>query len=76
MSYNQDIFVDNCIMRLVQIAIAIRQECERSEQNNDRLTCQELDSMERELDSMEREFDTEEVESTKEIECQEIDGVE
>ena len=37
MSYNQDIFIDNCVMRLVQLAAAIRQ-------NNDALTSQELDS--------------------------------
>ena len=43
MSYNndlperQDIFIDNCVMRLVQLACAIRQ-------NNDRLTCQEFDA--------------------------------
>ena len=37
MSYSNDIFVDNCIMRLVQLAAAIRQ-------NNDKLACQELDS--------------------------------
>ena len=62
MSYQNDLFVDNCVMRLVQIAVAIRQ-------NNDRLTCQELDSMAREFDA--------EVESTKEeVECQEIDACE
>ena len=37
MSYTNDIFVDNCIMRLVQLAAAIRQ-------NNDRLACQEFDA--------------------------------
>lgn len=42
MSYNQDIFIDNCVLRLVQIACAIRQ-------NNDRLE-RELDSMEIELE--------------------------
>ena len=49
MSYTNDIFVDNCVMRLVQLAAAIRQ-------NNDRLACQELDSEELEcqsFDSME-----------------------
>ena len=46
MSYNQDVFVDNCVMRLVQIAVAIRQ-------NSDALARQELDSMERELDAEE-----------------------
>ena len=44
MSYNQDIFIDNCVMRLVQLAAAIRQ-------NNDALTSQEFDRMEKELDS-------------------------
>ena len=44
MSYTNDIFVDNCIMRLVQLAAAIRQ-------NNDRLACQEFDRMEKEFDS-------------------------
>ena len=39
MSYNNDIFVDNCIMRLVQLAAAIRQ-------NNDALTSRELDAEE------------------------------
>ena len=43
MSYNQDVFTDNCIMRLVQIAVAIRQRCERSEQSNDALARQEFD---------------------------------
>lgn len=43
MSYNQDVFIDNCIMRLVQIAAAIRQ-------NNDRLACQEFDAREEEID--------------------------
>ena len=37
MSYTNDIFVDNCVMRLVQIAVAIRQ-------NNDALASQEFDS--------------------------------
>ena len=37
MSYKNDIFVDNCIMRLVQLAAAIRQ-------NNDALVRQELDA--------------------------------
>ena len=53
MSYNNDIFVDNCIMRLVQLAAAIRQ-------NNDALVRQELDAEElecQEFDRMEKEFD-------------------
>lgn len=37
MSYQNDAFIDNCVMRLVQLAVAIRQ-------NNDALTSQELDS--------------------------------
>ena len=37
MSYNQDIFIDNCVMRLVQIAVAIRQ-------SNDALASQEFDA--------------------------------
>ena len=51
MSYNQDIFIDNCVMRLVQLACAIRQRCERSEQNNDALTSQEFDAEEIECQS-------------------------
>ena len=47
MSYNQDVFVDNCVMRLVQIAAAIRQ-------NNDELARQEFDSDEIECQSCER----------------------
>ena len=39
MSYTNDIFVDNCIMRLVQLAVAIRQ-------NNDALARQEFDAEE------------------------------
>ena len=39
MSYQNDIFIDNCVMRLVQIAVAIRQ-------NSDELTRQELDAEE------------------------------
>ena len=42
MSYNQDAFIDNCVMRLVQIAAAIRQ-------NNDALARQEFDAEELEL---------------------------
>ena len=39
MSYNQDTFIDNCVMRLVQLAVAIRQ-------NNDALARQEFDEEE------------------------------
>lgn len=39
MSYQNDIFIDNCVMRLVQLACAIRQ-------NNDALVRQELDAEE------------------------------
>ena len=64
MSYNQDIFIDNCVMRLVQLAAAIRQNCERSEQNNDALASQEFDADEiecQEFDRMEKEIDACEV---------------
>ena len=47
MSYNQDVFIDNCVMRLVQIAAAIRQ-------NNDRMACQEFDAEEIDCQSCER----------------------
>ena len=43
MSYNQDVFIDNCVMRLVQLACAIRQ-------NNDALARQEFDADEIELE--------------------------
>ena len=48
MSYNQDIFIDSCVMRLVQIACAIRQTCERSEQefDADEIECQAIDACE------------------------------
>ena len=39
MSYQNDIFIDNCVMRLVQLAVAIRQ-------NNDALASRELDAEE------------------------------
>ena len=48
MSYKNDIFVDNCIMRLVQLAAAIRQ-------NNDRLACQEFDAEELECQLFDRQ---------------------
>ena len=60
MSYKNDIFVDNCIMRLVQLAAAIRQ-------NNDRLACQEFDRMEKEFDAMDL------TEGKEELECQNFD---
>ena len=44
MSYQNDLFVDNCVMRLVQIAVAIRQ-------NNDELARQEFDADEIECQS-------------------------
>ena len=44
MSYKNDIFIDTCVMRLVQIAAAIRQ-------NNDRLACQEFDAEETDCQS-------------------------
>ena len=46
MSYQNDLFVDNCVMRLVQLACAIRQ-------NNDRLACQECERSEQEFDAEE-----------------------
>ena len=57
MSYQNDLFVDNCVMRLVQLACAIRQ-------NNDRLACQEFDA--------EVELVTEEIEC-QEIDACEVD---
>ena len=60
MSYSNDIFVDNCIMRLVQLAAAIRQ-------NNDRLACQEFDRMEKELDAIADQRE-------EELECQYFDA--
>ena len=47
MSYTNDIFVDNCIMRLVQLAAAIRQ-------NSDALARQEFDAI---ADQREEEID-------------------
>ena len=50
----QNIVEYRAVQRLVQLAIAIRQ-------NNDRLTCQEFDRMEREFDADEidcQSFDT------------------
>ena len=46
MSYNQDIFIDNCVMRLAQIACAIRQNSDvlsRQEFDADEIECQEID---------------------------------
>ena len=53
MSYKNDIFVDNCIMRLVQLAVAIRQ-------NNDRLACQEFDAM---VESSKEEIECQEIDA-------------
>ena len=53
MSYTNDIFVDNCIMRLVQLAAAIRQNC-------DELARQEFERSDKEFDADEidrQEFD-------------------
>ena len=55
MSYKNDIFVDNCIMRLVQLAVAIRQ-------NNDRLACQEFDAI---ADQREEEIDCQEIDGVE-----------
>ena len=49
MSYQNDAFIDNCVMRLVQLACAIRQ-------NNDRL--------EREFDAREEEIDCQSFDAT------------
>ena len=49
MSYNQDVFVDNCVMRLVQLAVAIRQNNDalaRQEFDSDEIECQEFDACE------------------------------
>ena len=55
MSYQNDLFVDNCVMRLVQIACAIRQ-------NNDALARQEFDRMEKEFDA--EEIECQEIDGT------------
>lgn len=49
MSYQNDIFIDNCVMRLVQIAVAIRQNNDvltRQEFDADETECQEIDACE------------------------------
>ena len=49
MSYQNDIFVDNCVMRLVQLACAIRQNSDalaRQEFDAEELECQEIDTCE------------------------------
>ena len=46
MSYTNDIFVDNCIMRLVQLAVAIRQNSDalaRQEFDEEEIDCQSFD---------------------------------
>ena len=46
MSYTNDIFVDNCIMRLVQLAAAIRQNSDalaRQEFDEEEIDCQSFD---------------------------------
>ena len=45
MSYQNDIFLDNCVMRLVQIARAIRYQAQIN-QINDALASRELDAEE------------------------------
>ena len=54
MSYNndlperQDIFIDNCVMRLVQLACAIRQSNDAlasQEFDADEIECQEIDGV-------------------------------
>ena len=47
MSYTNDIFVDNCIMRLVQLAAAIRQNSDalaRQEFDAEEIDCQSFDA--------------------------------
>ena len=49
MSYNQDVFIDNCVARLVQIAVAIRQNNDalaRQDFDSDELACQDFDEEE------------------------------
>ena len=49
MAYNQDIFIDNCVMRLVQLAAAIRQNNDalaRQEFDAEEIDCQEIDTCE------------------------------
>ena len=60
MFYTNDIFVDNCIMRLVQLAAAIRQ-------NSDALTSQEFDRMEKEFDAIADQRE-------EELDCQSFDA--
>ena len=46
MSYTNAIFVDNCIMRLVQLAVAIRQNSDalaRQEFDEEEIDCQSFD---------------------------------
>ena len=49
MSYQNDLFVDNCVMRLVQIACAIRQNSDvlaSQEFDAEEIECQEIDGVE------------------------------
>ena len=49
MSYQNDIFIDNCVMRLVQIACAIRQSNDalaNVELDAEEIECQEIDGIE------------------------------
>ena len=49
MSYQNDLFVDNCVMRLVQLACAIRQNNDalaRQEFDAEEIECQEIDGIE------------------------------
>ena len=48
MSYDNDVFIDNCVMRLVQLACAIRQSNDvlaRQEFDAEELECQEIDGV-------------------------------
>ena len=49
MSYQNDAFIDYCVMRLVQLACAIRQSNDvlaRQEFDADEIECQEIDACE------------------------------
>ena len=47
MSYQNDIFIDNCVMRLVQLAAAIRQNSDalaRQDFDEEEIDCQYFDA--------------------------------
>ena len=55
MSYNQDIFIDNCIMRLVEIACAIRQNSDvlARQEREEEIECQSCERSEQSFDACE-----------------------